>query len=136
MHGLGGRMATRIIDSKPFIFDHAAQFFTVSDLRFQKLVDRWLEKGLVREWKGLLVELEAGGQASPLPYSASRYVGMKGMRSLMDSIITLPTNTPEIPCIFDPNGRAGICGDWLLGSSVEAAALIIRLHYTSVDGAL
>ncbi|RWW82174.1 hypothetical protein BHE74_00009381 [Ensete ventricosum] len=305
MHGLGGRMATRIIDSKPFIFDHAAQFFTVSDLRFQKLVDRWLEKGLVREWKGLLVELEAGGQASPLPYSASRYVGMKGMRSLMDSIISqssmanivrpcwisklepfngtwrlterekphgqfdavviahngkcanhllsssglpqltkqmktlelssiwallaafedplpisqnrdfegafvkgvdslswmgnntsklfplesdlpqcwtffstaaygkrnkvpqenipngtaekvkddilegvesalglskgslqkpfytrvqlwgaaLPTNTPEIPCIFDPNGRAGICGDWLLGSSVEAAAL-------------
>ncbi|KAK1313527.1 hypothetical protein QJS10_CPA06g01884 [Acorus calamus] len=35
----------------------------------------------------------------------------------------LPTNTPNIPCIFDPYGRAGICGDWLLGSSVEAAAL-------------
>ncbi|URE34966.1 fad dependent oxidoreductase [Musa troglodytarum] len=88
IHGLGGRMATRIIDSRTFIFDHAAQFFTVSDLRFQKLVDRWLEKGLVREWKGLLVELEAGGRASPVPYSASRYVGTKGMRSLMDSIIS------------------------------------------------
>eukprot|EP01018_Ginkgo_biloba_P010616 Gb_11480 [translate_table: standard] len=35
----------------------------------------------------------------------------------------LPTNTPGIPCIFDPYGRAGICGDWLLGSSLEAAAL-------------
>lgn len=35
----------------------------------------------------------------------------------------LPTNTPDIPCIFDPHGRAGICGDWLLGSSLEAAAL-------------
>lgn len=35
----------------------------------------------------------------------------------------LPTNTPGIPCIFDPHGRAGICGDWLLGSSLEAAAL-------------
>ncbi|CAK9157260.1 unnamed protein product [Ilex paraguariensis] len=35
----------------------------------------------------------------------------------------LPTNTPNIPCIFDPHGRAGICGDWLLGSSLEAAAL-------------
>lgn len=35
----------------------------------------------------------------------------------------LPTNTPGVPCIFDPHGRAGICGDWLLGSSVEAAAL-------------
>lgn len=35
----------------------------------------------------------------------------------------LPTNSPGIPCIFDPLGRAGICGDWLLGSSLEAAAL-------------
>ncbi|XP_076955592.1 uncharacterized protein LOC143630480 [Bidens hawaiensis] len=35
----------------------------------------------------------------------------------------LPTNTPGIPCIFDPLGRTGICGDWLLGSSLEAAAL-------------
>ncbi|KDO41680.1 hypothetical protein CISIN_1g0437172mg, partial [Citrus sinensis] len=35
----------------------------------------------------------------------------------------LPTNTPSIPCIFDPHGRAGICGNWLLGSSVESAAL-------------
>ena len=24
---------------------------------------------------------------------------------------------------FDPQGRAGICGDWLLGSSLEAAAI-------------
>ncbi|KAK1548827.1 hypothetical protein Q3G72_001239 [Acer saccharum] len=35
----------------------------------------------------------------------------------------LPTNTPGVPCIFDPHGRAGICGDWLLGSSVESAAV-------------
>lgn len=35
----------------------------------------------------------------------------------------LPTNTPGVPCIFDPQGRAGICGDWLMGSSLEAAAL-------------
>ncbi|XP_021619668.1 uncharacterized protein LOC110620292 isoform X3 [Manihot esculenta] len=35
----------------------------------------------------------------------------------------LPTNSPGIPCIFDPNGRAGICGDWLLGSNLESAAL-------------
>ncbi|XP_064975746.1 uncharacterized protein LOC135618631 isoform X2 [Musa acuminata AAA Group] len=102
MHGLGGRMATRIIDSRTCIFDHAAQFFTVSDLRFQKLVDRWLEKGLVREWKGLLVELEAGGHASPVPYSASRYVGMKGMRSLMDSIIS------QVICCYTQSRMANI----------------------------
>lgn len=33
-HGLGGRMGTRKIDPQPLIFDHAAQFFTVSDPRF------------------------------------------------------------------------------------------------------
>lgn len=35
----------------------------------------------------------------------------------------LPVNSPNVPCIFDPQGRAGICGDWLLGSSLESAAL-------------
>lgn len=35
----------------------------------------------------------------------------------------LPTNTPSVPCIFDPVARVGICGDWLLGSSLEGAAL-------------
>jgi hypothetical protein len=32
-------------------------------------------------------------------------------------------NTPGVSCIFDPLGRAGICGDWLTGSSIEAAVL-------------
>ncbi len=35
----------------------------------------------------------------------------------------LPVNTPGVPCIFDAHARVGICGDWLLGSSLEAAAL-------------
>lgn len=32
-------------------------------------------------------------------------------------------NTPGVSCIFDPLGRAGICGDWLTGLSIEAAVL-------------
>nr|CAD1841745.1 unnamed protein product [Ananas comosus var. bracteatus] len=87
MHGLGGRMATRMIDPQQLVFDHAAQFFTVSDQRFQKLVDRWLDEGLVREWKGLLGELEGGGHFTPLTFSSPRYIGAKGMRLLADSII-------------------------------------------------
>lgn len=80
-------MATRIIGPKPLVFDHAAQFFTVSDSRFQKLVDGWLEKGLIQEWKGLLVELEVGGHYIPVPYTTKRYVGINGMCPLMDSIM-------------------------------------------------
>ncbi|XP_077239160.1 FAD/NAD(P)-binding oxidoreductase family protein isoform X2 [Tasmannia lanceolata] len=275
VHGLGGRMGTRFVDSERLIFDHAAQFFTVSDSHVLELVDGWVEKGLVREWRGLIGELEAGGYFVPIPSSSKRYIGVNGMRPVADSILSqtsmvnvvrpcwisklepfngtwhlsengkpcgqfdaiviahnafddplplpdsvaktpfegafvkgvdtiswmanntkklfpfqsnrphcwtffstasygkqnkvpqenipsitaqkvkagmiegvemalglpkgslqnpfytrvqlwgaaLPTNTPGIPCIFDPHGRAGICGDWLLGSSVEAAAI-------------
>lgn len=49
----------------------------------------------------------------------------------------LPTNTPSVPCIFDPHGRAGICGDWLIGSSVQAAVLSgvsLADHVSKPDG--
>ncbi|EEF31084.1 conserved hypothetical protein [Ricinus communis] len=66
-HGLGGRMGTRVIDPQPLVFDHAAQFFTVSDPQFAQLVDGWLEKGLIRQWQGTIGELEKGGHS--LTYS-------------------------------------------------------------------
>ncbi|KAK3019487.1 hypothetical protein RJ639_004886 [Escallonia herrerae] len=88
LHGLGGRMGTRIIDPRPLIFDHAAQFFTVSDPLFAELVDGWCKKGLVREWLGTTGELEAGGHFSPLPSSPPRYIGIHGMRPLADSLLT------------------------------------------------
>jgi predicted NAD/FAD-dependent oxidoreductase len=88
IHGLGGRMGTRVIDPQPLIFDHAAQFFTVSDPRFSELVDDWLEKGLVRQWQGIIGELEVGGQFLPFPSSTPRYISVNGMRSLADSILS------------------------------------------------
>ncbi|KDP23682.1 hypothetical protein JCGZ_23515 [Jatropha curcas] len=88
IHGLGGRMGTRIIDPQPLIFDHAAQFFTVSDPQFAELVDCWLEKGLVRQWHGTIGELEAGGQFIPLPSSPPKYIGVNGMRPLADSLLS------------------------------------------------
>ena len=89
MHGLGGRLATRIVeyDTQELVFDHAAQFFTVSDPRFEKFVQRWLKEGLIREWKGQLGELEAGSQFNPIPYTSPRYIGVRGMRPLADSIL-------------------------------------------------
>jgi hypothetical protein len=35
----------------------------------------------------------------------------------------LPLNSPGVECIYDPLSRVGVCGDWLLGSSMEAAAV-------------
>ncbi|CAL5379742.1 unnamed protein product [Camellia sinensis] len=88
LHGLGGRMGTRIIDPQPLIFDHAAQFFTVSDPQFAKLVDGWSEKGQVQQWEGTIGELEVGGRFVPLPSSPPRYIGVNGMRPLADSILS------------------------------------------------
>lgn len=88
MHGLGGRMATRMVDDdRRLVFDHAAQFFTASDQRFQKLVDEWVEKGLIREWRGSIGELEAGGHFTAIPSSTPRYIGVRGMRPLADAML-------------------------------------------------
>ncbi|OAY44264.1 renalase isoform X1 [Manihot esculenta] len=87
-HGLGGRMGTRKIDPQPLIFDHAAQFFTVSDPRFAELVDNWLENGLIRQWQGTIGELEVGGQFVPLPSLPPKYIGINGMRPLADALLS------------------------------------------------
>ncbi|KAF9619142.1 hypothetical protein IFM89_005156 [Coptis chinensis] len=88
MHGLGGRLGTRVIDPQHLVFDHAAQFFTVSDSRFGELVNGWLEKGVIREWEGVIGELEAGGSFVPVTSSSPRYIGVNGMRPLADSILS------------------------------------------------
>ncbi|PQP93263.1 uncharacterized protein Pyn_22789 [Prunus yedoensis var. nudiflora] len=88
VHGLGGRMGTRIVDPQPLIFDHAAQFLTASDPQFAGLVQGWLEQGLVREWQGTIGELEVGGHFVPLPSSPPRYIGVNGMRPIADSLLS------------------------------------------------
>ncbi len=51
--GVGGRLATRWVEAsvnEKGYFDHGAQFFTVREARWQKIVDEWLAAGIVREW--------------------------------------------------------------------------------------
>ncbi|CAN1247113.1 PSPTO_1126 [Linum grandiflorum] len=74
IHGLGGRMGTRNIigPDDELIFDHAAQFFTVSDPLFGEMVNGWLAKGLVQEWSGRIGEIEAGAGFVPFPSSPPR----------------------------------------------------------------
>ncbi|KZV39944.1 hypothetical protein F511_11324 [Dorcoceras hygrometricum] len=88
IHGFGGRMGTRIIDPHPLIFDHAAQFFTVTDPKFAELVDRWSKEGLVRQWQGTVGNLESGGRFVQLPARPPRYIGINGMRPLADYLMS------------------------------------------------
>lgn len=54
---VGGRMASFRMASEPSagadtfaVFDHGAQYFTVRDDRFGRMVQQWMEAGIVREW--------------------------------------------------------------------------------------
>ncbi|KAI3448714.1 hypothetical protein Pfo_005379 [Paulownia fortunei] len=88
IHGLGGRLGTRTIDPQPLTFDHAAQFFTVTDPDFAEMVGLWSKNGLVRQWHGAIGELKAGGCFDPLPPLPPRYIGVNGMRPLAESILS------------------------------------------------
>ena len=74
----GGRLNTR--EHGDHRFDHGAQFFTVRDERIRPMLDEWLEAGVVREWSGRLVRLDADRQEPAK--EAHRYVGSPGMISL------------------------------------------------------
>lgn len=84
---MGTRHVELRVGSPPLIFDHAAQYFTVTDPRFQKLVDQWVAEGAVKMWNGSLGTLEAGGHYKVLP-PAVRYVGSHGMRLLADNLVS------------------------------------------------
>jgi predicted NAD/FAD-dependent oxidoreductase len=84
--GPGGRASRRRDVSREF--DHGAQYFTVRDERFRRLVETLRRDGVVDEWRGRFVSIgpagtvEAPTAAEPPP----RYVGVPGMNSLVRSL--------------------------------------------------
>lgn len=89
-HGLGGRMGTRHVaqlDGDQLIFDHAAQYFTATDPKFQKLVNQWLMEGAVKEWNGVVGRLEKGGNFTEL-LPCTKYIAPNGMRLFADHLLS------------------------------------------------
>ncbi|NWF69446.1 MAG: FAD-dependent oxidoreductase [Chloroflexi bacterium] len=80
--GVGGRMATRRIDGG--VFDHGAQYFTVREARFAKLVEDWIAAGVATEWGKTLsgestsIDSLESAQATRNP----RYRGTGGMTDI------------------------------------------------------
>ena len=119
--GLGGRMATRRIstsDGSTAVFDHGAQFFTVRDQQFQKLVDEWITNGIVREWcRGFVAE-----DGHP------RYVVNNGMTALTKHIaqdLDVRTSTLVFavkPCDADPKKWTVVIDD---NSRIDCDAVVM-----------
>ena len=134
-------MATRNIQIREgfsLAFDHAAQYFTVSDPKFRKLVDKWVMEGAVKEWKGVLGTLQAGGEFSQLVDDVPRYVGVDGMGSLANHMVSqvsspfvLSFRASDESMSLNPRGRGYETVEFflecaLLRESILAAVSISR----------
>ena len=80
--GVGGRTSTRRAD--PFAFDHGAQYFTARDPRFRRVVDMWVEEGVVEPWGGRIAVIDAPGEprARAAGETDLRFVGVPGMNAM------------------------------------------------------
>lgn len=74
--GVGGRMATRRIENG--VFDHGAQFITVREAAFQRLMDEWLENDVSKEWCRGFAEPNRPLEPDGWP----RYCGTAGMTGI------------------------------------------------------
>lgn len=146
--GVGGRMATRRIDSDRF--DHGAQFFTVRTPEFRKLVDEWLAIGIAKEWSRGFPSTPGDDSTDGHP----RYCGCNGMKSIVKYLaqgLLIHDQTPVTSITHGESGWTVVAEDgriWqadillmtppvpqtldLLGSVVEALDSSIANKLTSV----
>jgi predicted NAD/FAD-dependent oxidoreductase len=73
--GVGGRLCTR--RGEDWQADHGAQYFTARSPEFQALVAKWLEAGVVAEWRPQRAVF--GPHEASAGEAVRRYVGVPGM---------------------------------------------------------
>ncbi|BFI24778.1 renalase [Marchantia polymorpha subsp. ruderalis] len=122
--GPGGRMSQRretTSDGKELFFDHGAQYFTVKFPAVQKLVDRWLASGLVKEWSGKFGSFDRvkmSFQDETFEDDSPKYVGVPGMNSICKAMSKQPGVTTAygttVGSLTWKEGNA--LGVWHLGS--------------------
>jgi renalase len=78
--GVGGRMSTRY--AAPFFFDHGTQFFTARTKIFQSFLAPLIAQGVVAEWTGKSITLEAGKPPEDRLWFEPHYVAAPNMNSL------------------------------------------------------
>ncbi|XP_075430666.1 renalase-like [Ascaphus truei] len=86
----GGRCSSRYINicGEVHIFDHAVQFFTVSDPRFAKIVSFLHTKKAVKVWSGKIVKLKKGTEPNEVQ-DLQAFIGTRGMQSIPECLSSL-----------------------------------------------
>jgi renalase len=77
---VGGRMRTDLLDRG--VFDHGAQFFTVRDDRFEKMVRGWVSAGVAEVWTHGFADASGKQQEDGHP----RYKGTRGMTAVAEHL--------------------------------------------------
>lgn len=117
--GVGGRMATRRVEGGTF--DHGAQFFTVRDKRFRKLVEGWTEAGAAEEWTRGFADAEGRRNEDGHP----RYRGSEGMTSIPKYLardLDVETGEYVVAAHLDNGGGSEVVTE---NAAHEADALIL-----------
>lgn len=79
-------------------FDHAVQYFSAKDARFEAIVDEWLGQGAVREWACSRVgTLEAGGRFTPYLNGSQRLFVGRQVSFLGNLFLACLFRPPQFP---------------------------------------
>lgn len=124
--GPGGRMSTRRLATPlgEVSFDHGAQYFTVRDPGFARLVSDWSTRGIAMPWP------EAGADA---------WVGVPGMNAVIremaaphsvtwNSLVSSIARKHGLWWLADKDAEAGPFDAVILAVPAEQAAAILSLH--------
>lgn len=134
--GVGGRMSTRY--AEPFAFDHGTQYFTARGRPFREFLAPYQKSGVVSEWVGKVVTLEAGKEPSKRLWFEPHFIANPNMNSLCKTLadgLEVKVNTEVAPLVRGaehgwtlktPAGEALGLFDWVISTAppVQTAALL------------
>ncbi len=134
--GVGGRLSVR--RAGPFEFDHGAQYFTVRDAEFDRVVQAWRAAGVVARWNGRIAVCEQGQWREIA--SGCRYVGVPGMNAapkLLAKHLNVRTQAPVVRLeragrrwrvLLESGERAGEFDFVIVASPAPQAATLTEGH--------
>jgi len=80
----GGRAGTQTADAGSF--DHGAQYFTVSNHRFESIAQSWVDRRFVRRWRGRVIAF-SNNERVDQGSSTERFVGVPGMDAIARRLV-------------------------------------------------
>ncbi len=114
--GPGGRCSTRSADNDRR-FDHGAQYFTVNDDRFARVISSFHDEGVVARWQPRMARLGASSSSSSSRAHDDKWVAQPGMSALLQRLLR------QVDVAFhQPVTRIDATADQRFSCTVDGAA--------------